>query len=137
MTIRTRQYRIYGLGNVTKTAEDGFIKFLGNHRFIIDFIILINDLKIQLDCQLKLGHRWQKKRLSLRNKHYEMDLTKCRLYVELIIDTSEKTIRFERLSPISQEYGHHLHHQHHSSSSSSGQSSINKSSSCSSLPSSL
>ncbi|KAH9507040.1 Tetratricopeptide repeat protein 28 [Dermatophagoides farinae] len=88
VTIRTRQYRIYGLGNVTKTAEDGFIKFLGNHRFIIDFIILINDLKIQLDCQLKLGHRWQKKRLSLRNKHYEMDLTKCRLYVELIIDTS-------------------------------------------------
>lgn len=128
VTVRTRQYRIYGLENVTKTAEDGYIKFLGNHRFVVDFTILIRDLKIQLDCQLKIGHRWQKKRISLRNKLYEMYLTKCRLYVELVIDSDEKSIRFERLSPISQEYGHH--HNNHRPSSQCKSSLSSLSSSC-------
>ncbi|XP_027200791.1 uncharacterized protein LOC113794845 [Dermatophagoides pteronyssinus] len=129
VTIQTHQYRIYGLRNVMKTSEDGFIRFLGNNRFVLNFTVLISDLKIQLDCQLKIGHRLQPKRLSLRNKHYEMDFIKCLLYVELLIDCDEQSIRFERLLPISQQYGHHVHSNQLSSSSSSY-----KSSSLSSLP---
>lgn len=102
MTIQTKKFTVFGFKNVFKTENDGYIKYIGNNRFIMDCTVAIKDIKCDIDCRFKLGYGWHK-RIQMRNQILSLNIDKCLFYLEILIDNNSKTIGIQRFTQISHD----------------------------------
>lgn len=101
VTTCMRNYTFTGLSNIEKADSEGIIRYLGPNQYSLDCVLLLRDLVFQAHYCIKLGGRWHR-RPCLRNKSLTVALAQATVYVELKFNTSKRTVRFERFSPISQ-----------------------------------
>lgn len=101
MTACIRNYTFSGLSNIEKAENEGIIRYVGPNSYSIDCVLLLHDLTFDAHYCIKIGSRWHR-RPCLRNKSLTVRLEQATVYVELKINTSKRTVRFERFSPISQ-----------------------------------